>query len=132
MKKLVNKPKYVKVQHIIFDAFEVRNKLIDNEQFIFEILLEIPPLIGMKILSGPNVVRDYKKSHAGITGFAIIDFSHVSIHTFSSTGELFIDIFSCKKFDYEAVKKYLYKKLSVKESQVETLEVAYPWTKSQK
>ena len=127
MDKLVDKPHYVKIQHIIFDAFGVRSKNIGKEEFVFSLLMEIPPLIGMRVLSGPNVIRDYQTGHGGVTGFAIINFSHISIHTFSDTKEIFIDVFSCKKFDYEVIKKYLFKKLNVKPEQVETLEVKYPW-----
>ena len=118
---------YTKTYHIIFDAFGVKKELLNNEKFILNLLLEIPSLIAMKILSGPNMVRDYHKGHEGITGFSIVDFSHISIHTFVSTREIFIDIFSCKKFNYNIVREYLYQNLQVKEKQVETLEVKYPW-----
>lgn len=120
---------YTKTHHIIFDAFKVQKRLLDNEEFALKLLLDIPKLVGMKILSGPNLVRDYDKGHEGITGFAIIDFSHISLHTFVKTREMFVDVFSCKKFDYEKVRKYLYKNLQVKPREVETLEVKYPWEK---
>ena len=81
----------------------------------------------MKILSGPNLVRDYDKDNLGISAFEIIDASHISIHTFTKTREAYIDIFSCRKFDYAKIRKYLFRKLKVKTSQVETLEVKYPW-----
>lgn len=119
--------KFTKTYHIIFDAFGCDRNILDDEKIILNILLEIPPLIGMKILAGPNLVRDYTKSNPGITGFEIIDFSHVSIHTFTKTKEIYVDVFSCKKFNYEKVRKYLFKKLKVKPNQVETLEVKYPW-----
>lgn len=118
---------YTKTYHIIFDAFGIKRTLLDDEEFAFKLLLEIPKMIGMRVLSGPNVIRDYDKVHPGITGFAIIDFSHISIHTFVNTREAFIDIFSCRPFDYDKTRNYLYKKLQVKPSQVETLEVKYPW-----
>ena len=120
---------YTKTYHIIFDAFGVEKKLLNNEKFALNLLLELPKLIGMKILSGPNLVRDYDTGHEGLTGFVIIDYSHISLHTFSDTQEIFIDIFSCKKFDYKKVRRYLYKKLKVKPKDVETVEVQYPWEK---
>ena len=120
---------YTKTYHIIFDAFGVEKKLLNNEKFALNLLLELPKLIGMKILSGPNLVRDYDTGHVGLTGFVIIDYSHISLHTFSDTQEIFIDIFSCKKFDYKKVRRYLYKKLKVKPKDVETVEVQYPWEK---
>ena len=118
---------YTKTYHIIFDAFGVDKKLLNSEEFGLRLLLGIPKLVGMKILSGPNLVRDYDKGHEGITGFAIIDFSHISLHTFVKTREIFVDVFSCKPFDYVKVRAYLYKNLNVKPNHVETLEVKYPW-----
>ena len=37
----------------------------------------------------------------GITGIVIIAESHISVHSFEDKGYCFIDIFSCKPFDYE-------------------------------
>ena len=120
--------KYTKTYHIIFDAFGVDPKLLNDEKFVLvKLLLKIPELIDMKILAGPNLVRDYDKGHEGVTGFAIVDFSHISVHTFVDTREAFIDIFSCKPFDYEKVRRYLYKTLKVKPGDVETVEVKYHW-----
>ena len=118
---------YTKTYHIIFDAFGVKPSILNSEERALKILLKVPELIGMKILSGPNLVRDYDKGHKGITGFAIIDFSHVSLHTFVDTKEIFVDVFSCRKFDQKKVRAFLLKELDVKPEQVETLEVKYPW-----
>lgn len=118
---------YTRTYHIIFDAFGVHPKLLDDERFMTDILLELPPLMGMKILAGPSLVRDYSKKKPGVTGFAIVDFSHISLHSFVKTREVFIDLFSCKPFEYEKARKYLLRRLKVKPHQVETLEVKYPW-----
>lgn len=122
-----NKKKFTKTYHIIFDAFDCNRKFLNDENFILSLLFEIPKIVKMKVLSGPNLVRDLDRMNPGITGFAIIDFSHISIHTFIKTKEIYIDVFSCRKFDYQKVRKYLYNKLKVKPKQVETLEVKYPW-----
>jgi S-adenosylmethionine decarboxylase len=116
-----------KTHHIIFDAIGCDEKLLDSEEFVFKLLLEIPKIIDMKILSGPNVIRDYRKENTGITGFAIISLSHISIHTFVETGEIYIDVFSCRPFDYQKVRQYLFDTLKIQPNQVETLEVKYPW-----
>lgn len=127
MKDLKKEKKFTKTYHIIFDAFGCDKKLINNEKFVFDLLCEIPKIIKMKILSGPNLVRDSDKLNPGISGFVIIDFSHISIHTFIKTKEIYIDIFSCKKFNYQKIRKYLYNKLKITPERVETLEVKYPW-----
>lgn len=129
--QVFSKPKKfaTKTYHIIFDAFGCNKKLLDSDKFVFQLVEEIPKMIGMKILAGPNLVRDYDKLNPGISSFAIIDFSHISIHTFVKTAEIYIDIFSCRKFDYQRIRKYLFNKLKIKPEQVETLEVKYPWEK---
>ena len=128
MKKL-KKPTegLTKTYHIVFDAIGCDAKMIADEKFVFRLLMEIPKLVGMKILAGPNIIRDYNPHNLGITGIAIISFSHISIHTFSDTKEVFIDVFSCRPFDYERVKRYLYKTLKISPKNVETLVVKYPW-----
>lgn len=117
--------KYTRTHHIIFDGFGVNSKLLIDERFILNLLLEIPALIKMKIMAGPNIIRDYNKQHEGITGFAIVNFSHISMHTFSKTQEIYVDVFSCKPFDSKKVQNYLRRKLHPKH--MERLEVKYPW-----
>lgn len=113
--------------HVIFDAINVDKELLGSDEFIFDLIREIPELVKMRILSGPNMVRDYDKENPGISCFAIIDFSHISIHSFTLTKEIYIDIFSCKKFDAEEIKNYLLKKLKIKEDEVHCMIVKYPW-----
>lgn len=118
--------------HIIFDAIGVDKELLDSDKFIFELIHEIPTLVGMKILSGPNMVRDHERpdnENPGISCFAIIDFSHISIHSFTKTKEILIDVFSCKKFDPQLIKRYLKKKLKINEKQFHCMIVKYPWEK---
>ena len=112
---------------MIFDAVDCNKKLITDQKFVFKLLVEIPKLIGMKVLVGPNLVRDYDPDNIGITGVAIVSFSHITIHTFDETCQAFIDIFSCRPFDYEKVRRYLYKTLKTKSKNVETQEIKYPW-----
>lgn len=121
------KQNLTKRYHIIFDAIGCDAKRIGDEQFVFKLLMEIPRMIGMQILAGPNLIRDRNPDNLGITGIEIISFSHISIHTFTKTREAFVDIFSCKPFDTEKVKRYLYKELKVSPKNVETLTVKYPW-----
>lgn len=119
-----------KTYHIIFDAIGCDKNLLDSEDFIFKLLMEIPKLVGMKVLSGPHITRDYNPDNIGLSAFALISFSHVSLHTFPKTKEIYVDIFSCRPFDYQKVRQYLFDTLKVASDQVETLEVKYPWEDS--
>lgn len=90
----------VKRYHILFD--------IDREATepqVRTILEELPPLIGMKTLYGPVIIQGVPEN-PGVTGFVIIDYSHISIHTFTDTVSL-IDVFSCKFYDRDIVTRYL-------------------------
>jgi S-adenosylmethionine decarboxylase len=113
--------------HVIFDAIDVDKRLLDSDEFVFDLVHEIPSLVKMKILSGPNMVRDYDKENPGISCFAIIDYSHISIHTFTKTKEIYIDVFSCKKYDAQKIKKYLMRKLKITKDKVHCMLVQYPW-----
>ena len=85
---------------------------VSREQILF-LLNELPKKIKMKTLSEPLVVAG-AAYNPGLTGFVIIEFSHISIHTFEKTNELSIDIFTCKAFDFNEVFLYLKNLFSLK------------------
>jgi len=91
--------------HLIVDIQPCGRRDITAE-FLDASLRELSALIHMKVLSGPHVV-DGVEANPGFTGFVIIDFSHISIHTFSDHDLVMVDIFSCKEFAPETVVAYL-------------------------
>lgn len=107
--------------HYIFDASNVRTL---DKRLIRKMMRDIAVLCKMKIIKGPTTV-DGMDYNPGISAFCIIDFSHISIHTFTEPKEACIDIFSCKPFDPEEVKNYLMKKLKV-EKNITYFKVEYP------
>lgn len=56
--------------------------------------------IDMNILAGPYSTRVSKKGNKGLSGVAIIDTSHISIHTWDENNPALIqlDVYSCKEF----------------------------------
>jgi S-adenosylmethionine decarboxylase len=84
------------------------------------ILRELPSLIGMSILSGPYVVEGIPEN-PGWTGFVVIDKSHISVHTFTETDTVSIDVYSCKPFNSEKAVAYLKNMISFKEISTRTL-----------
>jgi S-adenosylmethionine decarboxylase len=94
--------------HLIVDG--VVKDSVDKET-ILRILVELPALIDMHILSGPHVVMGVPEN-PGWTGFDIIDKSHIAIHTFSETGVVSVDVYSCKPFETVEVVHYLKKNLN--------------------
>lgn len=110
--------------HIIIDARNCDGNLITDMARIGKAIRDIAGLCEMKILHGPVVVEGVS-SNPGLTGFAIIDFSHISVHTFSDTNEICIDIFSCKSFNSGAVKDYVKKAFNLDESSTKITDVKH-------
>lgn len=111
--------------HIILDAFNCDNSYLNDTSKIDAIIRKTAELCGMKILHGP-VVLEGVPENPGVTGFAVIDFSHISIHTFTKAQEVCVDIFSCKPFDYKKVKNYIKEELGISEESLKYIEVQYP------
>lgn len=86
--------------HIIIDAVPVSNDRLIDKEGITEFLNTLPGKIGMKILVPPTVVEGIPEN-PGVTGFVVIDFSHISVHTFTEKSLAMVDIFSCKAYEQE-------------------------------
>lgn len=103
--------------HFIIDAFDCDVDLLSNQEFLVELIKSIAKLLDMKILKGPETAKGVA-INPGITVFAIIDFSHISIHTFTNSKEFCLDIFSCKSFDYKKLEKYIKQKFKLNDRQI--------------
>jgi S-adenosylmethionine decarboxylase len=87
--------------HIIIDISHVDNEVLSDEQGLEQFLRGFPEAIGMHVLKGPMVAVGVPEN-PGITGVVIIDYSHISVHTFTEYGDALVDVFSCKPFDQES------------------------------
>lgn len=83
--------------HVIYDVSQVSHHILVDEEALDSFLKRLPALIGMSILKGPEIVIG-TPDNPGITGFVIINFSHISIHTFTVHKQALVDIFSCKPY----------------------------------
>lgn len=90
--------------HIIYDLQNCNEKINDKEA-IKNFIQNLVKLIGMHILEGP-VIAEGIPQNPGLSAFVIIDYSHISIHSFTKHNEALIDIFSCKEFATEKAQKY--------------------------
>jgi S-adenosylmethionine/arginine decarboxylase-like enzyme len=94
----------VKHKHLLIRA-EV-NKPPENEDEIKEWLQYLISKIDMKILAGPYASKvDKPVGNAGLTGVAIIETSHVVIHTWDEKNPALVqlDVYSCKDFKKHTV-----------------------------
>lgn len=86
--------------HIIIDLGNADNQILVDEPGLKKFMTDLVARIDMHVLFGPVVVTGIPEN-PGLSGFVIIDFSHVSCHTFIAASEAQVDIFSCKPYSQE-------------------------------
>ena len=92
--------------HLIIDGEGRRHSRLASKSRVLLLLRRLPHQMDMQIIEGPHVKLWHDADHpqdGGVTGFVVIAESHISIHTFPDRGLLWVDVFSCKDFDAEAV-----------------------------
>ena len=108
--------------HLILDLENVSDEILNDVEGLKAFLKKLPGTIDMHVLKGPEVVVGIPEN-PGITGFVIIDFSHISCHTFTKYGEALVDIFSCKPFKQEAATEAVLKYFKISEKDARIKEV---------
>ena len=88
----------LKHKHLLIRA-EVQNPP-KNEEETISWMRKLIKTINMNILAGPYSSQVSKKGNKGLSGVAIIDTSHISIHTWDEQEPALIqlDVYSCKDF----------------------------------
>lgn len=90
--------------HILVDVSGVSPEVVNDREGLISFLNHFPSLIGMHILAGP-LIHEGVPENPGLSGVIIIDYSHISVHTFTETNEALVDIFSCKPYDQQEAQK---------------------------
>jgi S-adenosylmethionine decarboxylase len=87
--------------HLLIDGYSESKDLLQNEEFLRELLTDYPSKIAMTRISEPHIIRyaDCEPEEWGISGFVFLAESHIAIHTFVERSYVNIDVFSCKDFD---------------------------------
>ena len=96
----MQQPRY----HIICDLANCNENIKDPSK-VREFLEKVVKRVNMSILEGP-IIAEGKPENPGVSGLVIIDFSHISVHTFTKYKEALIDIFSCKPFERNPLVDY--------------------------
>lgn len=101
--------------HLIIDGYGHNSNLLQDEQFLYQLLDSYPAQIGMTKISKPVVIRYVGPNPEdwGISGFVFIAESHISIHTFAERCYINIDVFSCKEFDAQQAIKFFKEKFQL-------------------
>ena len=102
--------------HLTLDLSGCNKEKLSDYEFIFNFLLNLPDKIGMTRITQPYVFPYEGKipEDKGITGIVIIAESHIALHSFTEKDYVFIDVFSCKTFDYEATADYIISEFDAK------------------
>ncbi len=85
-------------EHLMIDGYNGELNLLDSQELVTKCLTELPQLLHMKILGGPEVYHaepNNFKDPGGWTGVVTINESHLSIHTFPRRGFVSIDVYTC-------------------------------------
>lgn len=106
--------------HLIIDGENCDIKALMNQRLVYEVLDKLPAIIGMTKIMPPQVVEwlDKWAKTPGYSGFVMLAESHISLHTFPDSNYIFIDIFSCRKFDIGKALDFLKERFKIKEMKV--------------
>lgn len=112
--------------HLTLDLYGCDKQKLNDRDFIFGMLNEMPEMLGMHKFSAPMVsdipAQQNSFDKGGITGFVILVESHLSIHTFPADGYVSFDIFSCKYFSEDNAVKYMMEKLGAARVELNRIE----------
>lgn len=107
--------------HHIFDLDHC-NEHIRNESSLEELVKKIAKAVKMTIVKGPIVAVGIPEN-PGLSALAIIDYSHISVHTFTKFDEALVDVFSCKEYDRAELERVVTEYLSTSETTIRHKEV---------
>lgn len=120
--------------HLTLDLNHCNPEKLSDYDLVFDVLNDLPDMIGMTKITQPYVFKysGLVPEDKGITGFVVIAESHISIHTFQEKNYVFIDLFSCKPFDYEFAQKYLIEVFESKKPTVNVLMRGYDFPREER
>jgi S-adenosylmethionine/arginine decarboxylase-like enzyme len=102
--------------HLILDVSGCDKTLMSNKQNVYNWITNLVKDIQMQPVGEPDI--SYTAAHdinkAGFTAIQIIVTSSIVAHFIDSTGQIYVDVFSCKLFDQNIVKQSLINYFSAK------------------
>jgi S-adenosylmethionine decarboxylase len=117
MKKLLSVPP--KSSHIILDLYYCDSSILNSPEKIKEILIQAVKEANTTLID----IKIHKFSPQGVSGFALISESHISIHTWPESKYAGVDIYTCgKKALPEKAVKFIIKKLKCKKPSILKIE----------
>ena len=97
--------------HLILDLYGCKVEALRDKDGLERMFVDLSKLMGIRLITDPKIIYyaggEGSPSGEGLSGFAIIAESHISIHTEIRSRYASIDIYSCKEFDVSSVERYL-------------------------
>ena len=90
----------MKGKHLIVDIKNCGK--MPNHSELYKFIEHLVKIVKMNALTKPYIVEG-APYNPGITGFVIIETSHISVHTFEKTNSVALDIYSCMPFNHKIV-----------------------------
>lgn len=97
-------------KHLTIDAYGITPERLRDSRSIFNLLDDLPGMLGMRKLTTPQIAfcqSPDRQGHWGISGFVMIYESHIALHTWPENGYVSMDVYSCKDFDDKKVVQLL-------------------------
>lgn len=96
--------------HLMINAGSCNKDLIKDYDTIYRFTKELVERIDMVAYGEPQIVHFGEGNKAGYTLVQLIETSNICGHFCNDTGDVYLDVFSCKSYDqdvvFELVKKY--------------------------
>lgn len=91
--------------HLSLDVGGCNKEKITSKDNIVTFCKELVKAIDMKAYGEPEAVHfaEHDASKAGFTLTQLIETSNICAHFVDATGEMYLDVFSCKEFNPETV-----------------------------
>jgi len=89
-------------KHVCIDIHKCLVDRLKDEKIVYDYLDDAVKLLGMKKVFDPWVYK-FEVGGEGITGFVVIETSHLSFHSYPEEGFAYIDIFSCADFALDTI-----------------------------
>jgi S-adenosylmethionine decarboxylase len=96
--------------HLVVDG-TVRDEIVFSEHHLRELFSALARTLDMEIIDGPRFKRipvdrskldgDRFRDEGGLSAYAMISTSHISVHCWPLRRMFMMDVFSCKTFDDE-------------------------------
>ncbi len=108
------------------DLYGIPEGVCDDLQLFYDILEELPKVLGMSIQAPPYIFRLNNDSpwpdKAGLTGFVPLVESGISVHTLTPKNFCTFDVYTCGELGVDKVLEYLTMQLQPTDMEFKVLE----------